>query len=140
MTMPAGKYYVGDLCYVMHDEWDEVCDLIFNEDSVIDGEFNLSDGRRFAIYSTAYGDGTNPSNVGTYHAVDSGSIGCILESDIKNSEHADLGAIIEFKQPFQTSGCPDIGSRQTDWDGIIHIGHVEIYTGDEDEYDEEEDY
>ena len=26
---PAGKYYVGDLCYVMHDEWDEVCGLFF---------------------------------------------------------------------------------------------------------------
>ena len=26
--MPAGKYYVGDLCYVMTDaEWDEMCGL-----------------------------------------------------------------------------------------------------------------
>lgn len=28
-TMPAGRYYVGDLCYVMDDVWDEVCDLMF---------------------------------------------------------------------------------------------------------------
>ena len=25
MTMKAGTYYIGDLCYVMHKEWDEVC-------------------------------------------------------------------------------------------------------------------
>jgi hypothetical protein len=29
MTMPAGRYYIGDLCYVMHDEWDEACALFF---------------------------------------------------------------------------------------------------------------
>lgn len=135
MTMPAGKYYVGDLCYVMHDEWNEVCDLIFPDriSGALDGEFTLADGRRFAIYSTAYGDGTYRSSEGTYHAVDSGSIGCILESDIKDNtyEHIDdLGALIEFKTEFKTS----------ELDGTIHIGHVEIYTGDEDEYDEEEDY
>jgi hypothetical protein len=135
MTMPAGKYYVGDLCYTMHDEWNEVCGRVFpdNSDQTNYGEFTLADGRRFAIYSTAYGDGTYHSSEGTYHAVDSGSIGCILESDIKDNtyEHIDdLGAVIEFKTEFETS----------ELDGTIHIGHVEIYTGDEDDYDEEEDY
>ena len=28
-TFPAGEYYIGDLCYVMHAEWGEVCDLMF---------------------------------------------------------------------------------------------------------------
>ncbi len=46
MTMPAGKYYVGDLCYVMHDVWDEVCDLMFPHDnSGVYGKFKLKDGR-----------------------------------------------------------------------------------------------
>ena len=27
--MRSGTYYVGDLCYVMHPQWDEVCDLMF---------------------------------------------------------------------------------------------------------------
>ena len=25
VTFKAGKYYLGDLCYVMHGEWDEFC-------------------------------------------------------------------------------------------------------------------
>lgn len=54
--MPKGKYYIGDICYVMRDEWSEVCSLMFNGD-VYDGEFNLADGRRFASMSTMFGDG-----------------------------------------------------------------------------------
>ena len=57
MTMPAGQYYIGDLCYVMHDEWDEVCHLLFGSSQtgrIKEGEFVLKDGRRFACYSTAY--------------------------------------------------------------------------------------
>jgi len=58
MTMPAGKYYVGDLCYVMDsDEWSQVCSLIIQGEKLLDGEFELPDGRRFAIYSTHWGDG-----------------------------------------------------------------------------------
>ena len=44
MTMPAGKYYVGDLCYVMTDEeWEEFCGITINGNKCIDGEFQLSD-------------------------------------------------------------------------------------------------
>jgi hypothetical protein len=42
MTMPAGRYYIGDLCYVMHPEWSECCDLFFPPGSSsrgVDGEF-----------------------------------------------------------------------------------------------------
>ena len=64
-TMPAGRYYVGDLCYVMHDVWDEVCDLVFPYDGRgVYGKFKLKDGREFAVYSTAYGDGTYYDGMG----------------------------------------------------------------------------
>ena len=125
--MKAGKYYVGDLCYVMHPEWDEVCDLIIKDGEVLDGEFNLSDGRRFAIYSTQYGDGLYRSNRGTMHSVDAGSIGCIALEDIRDPEATEaamksLGAIVEFTEDFATS---------SDYDGTIVIGDMEIYTGDD---------
>jgi hypothetical protein len=106
--MPAGNYYVGDLCYVMHPEWNEVCDLAFPDkthpNTEVVGVFHLKDGRSFANFSTANGDGEYTSNVGTSHMVDSGSIGCIRVSDIKDTTYADietLGAIIEFKEPFE---------------------------------------
>ena len=125
--MKAGKYYVGDLCYVMHPEWDEVCDLIIKDGEVLDGEFSLSDGRRFAIYSTQYGDGLYRSNRGTMHSVDAGSIGCIALEDIRDPEATEaamksLGAIVEFTEDFATS---------SDYDGTIVIGDMEIYTGDD---------
>lgn len=134
MTMPAGTYYVGDLCYVMHPEWDEFCDITINGNECKDGEFALKDGRQFATYGTLYGDGMYCSNLGTEHSVDAGLIGCIRIEDIKDpvatvAHMKGLGAIVTFDAPFETSAS----------DGIIRFGHVEINTGDleDDCYDAE---
>ena len=75
--MPAGKYYIGDLCYVMtNEEWDEFCKLTISGHECVDGEFTFADGRRFATYGTKWGDGEYRSNIGTKHSVDAGLIGC----------------------------------------------------------------
>ena len=137
MTMPAGRYYIGDLCYVMHPEWDECVDLFFPPDEQgfprgVDGEFALKDGRRFASFGTAYGDGTYQSNIGTSHSVDSGSIGCIRVEDIRDNTYEDietLGAIVEFDQPFEVSADQ----------GLIVFGHVQIETAADEEYEYELD-
>ena len=135
MTMPAGKYYVGDLCYVMDsDEWSQVCSLIIQGEKLLDGEFELPDGRRFAIYSTHWGDGEYYDQYGHTYSVDAGSIGCILMSDIRANKYynlLDLGAILEFAEPFETAG----GRGSANWDGVIKIGHVEIATSPEYEDD-----
>ena len=101
--MPAGKYYVGDLCYVMHNEWDEACNLMFDPMNGDPGEgvFSLKDGRRFAIFGTAYGDGVYDDQEGREYCVDSGSIGCIKVEDITEDEiREDLGNIIDFPNEF----------------------------------------
>ena len=140
--MQAGKYYVGDLCYVMHDRWDEVCDLLFPPGTTgrgLQGEFNLKDGTRFVLYSTAYGDGEYSDEQGRKYPVDAGVIGCIALDDIdEDFEGNDIygGNIISFAKDFNTS---------TDGENIT-IGHVVVETGDdpyddeEDEYEEEEEY
>jgi hypothetical protein len=135
--MPAGRYYVGDLCYVMTDkEWDEFCALTIVDNDCVHGEFTFADGRRFATYGTKWGDGIYRSNINTKHSVDAGLIGCIRIDDI-NPEKLDeenmeeLGAVIHFDYSFST------GSR----DGVITFGDVIIHTdSDEEYYDEEEDY
>ena len=136
MTMPAGKYYVGDLCYVMdNDEWSQVCARTIQGSKFADGEFELNDGRRFAIYSTRWGDGGYYDQYGHTYSVDAGSIGCILMSDIRANKYEnilDLGAILEFTEPFETAG----GRGSANWDGVIQIGHVEIATSPE--YEDEE--
>ncbi len=135
--MPKGKYYIGDLCYVMaDDEWLDICDITIQGTRVLEGEFQLKDGRRFAMYSTAYGDGVYYDEYGHSYSVDSGSIGCILLDDIKYVDNfdqfLDVGAILEFDENFVTVG----GRGESDWEGMIQFGHVVIETTPS--YEEEE--
>jgi hypothetical protein len=125
--MPRGKYYVGDLCYVMtDDEWNEMCGLFFagrSGNGCNEGEFTLKDGRRVANYNTKYGDGRYESNMNTQHSVDSGGIGCIVIYDITASKYEDLrefGAIVDFESDFVTSKE----------DGVIQFGNMLIDTGE----------
>lgn len=124
MTMPAGRYYVGDLCYVMEDaEWDEFCAITISGFQTLDGEFEFEDGRRFASYGTAWGDGVYRSNIGTEHSVDAGLIGCIRIQDIRASKYEDLeslGAIVDFDHEFDTTAHR----------GRLQFGHVVIETDD----------
>ena len=128
MSMPAGKYYIGDLCYVMtDDEWEEFCSITIDGMKCIDGEFSLKDGRRFATYGTAYGDGVYHDQYGHSYSVDAGLIGCILIDDIRANNYdnlLDLGSIMEFDSSFATSG----GRGDEGWEGLIQFGHVLIET------------
>ena len=136
--LPAGKYYVGDLCYVMHKEWDEVCGLFFkgrDDHGCNEGEFNLKDGRRFASYNTKYGDGGYYDQFGDEYSVDAGLIGCISLNDIDLTDDDNFlsgGQVIEFKNDFSVSGSQ--GPDRRDWDGVIRIGHIHIKTGDDGDY------
>ena len=126
MTMPAGKYYVGDLCYVLHDSWDQFCDITIEIPKVLDGEFSFKDGRRFAYYCTKWGDGSYEDQYGRDYSVDAGLIGCISVRDIDEGM-LDMttgvgprfgGQIMEFAEPFETSEI----------DGKIHFGEIVIDT------------
>lgn len=134
MVMRAGQYYVGDLCYVMHDEWDEVCGLFFlgrNDHGCNEGEFNLKDGRRFVSINTKYGDGEYYDQFGGSYGVDAGLIGCIRVEDIDlkcESNFIRSGQIINFPEDFQ---CYYNHENDT-----IVIGHICIET--DPKYDDEE--
>jgi len=134
------KYYVGDLCYVMHDEWNEVCDLVTfdNEDSA----YELSDGRQFFMLNTAYGDGTYNDNMGRPYSVDSGTIGAIKVSDVTDPEfqHAiknGLGQVIEFPVELdETSVYAEDGTLVFD---TVYIDTGSDYADDEDDYNVEDE-
>lgn len=141
MTMPAGVYYVGDLCYVMTDkEWDEFCSLTIKENTCLDGEFQFADGRRFATYGTAWGDGVYRDQHGSHYSVDAGLIGCFLLSDIVAEKYdmeniQELGSIVEITDDFSTAG----GRGSKDWNGVIRIGPIHIET-DPNDFDEDDYY
>ena len=127
--MPAGDYYIGDLCYVMHKEWDEVCSLFFKENTngrCNQGEFVLKDGRRFACYNTRWGDGEYRDQFNNRYLVDSGCIGCILVSDIveMDKRNIDLGNVIKMTKEFDTSNI----------DGLISFNNITIETNDVENY------
>ena len=131
--MKAGTYYIGDLCYVMHDRWDEFCSLTCSGNRVLDGEFNLRDGTRFATFTTQYGDGTYQDELGNEYPVDAGLIGCIRVEDIAPAELANIesGRVVEFVRDFSTFSSG----------GVISFGTVSIDTDpeytEEDELEEE---
>ena len=135
---PAGKYYVGDLCYVMHDEWDEVCGLFFegrDDHGCNQGVFQLKDGRKFASFNTKWGDGVYFDQGGEEYGVDAGLIGCISLNDIDLNADGNStlgGQIIQFDSDFTVSGGEIYESRR-DWDGVIRIGHIVIKTDDYEE-------
>jgi hypothetical protein len=143
MTMPAGKYYVGDLCYVMHECWDEVCGLFFKgrtDHGCNEGEFVLKDGRRFVSINTKHGDGSYYDQYGNEYGVDAGLIGCILINDINfnaDGNGTEGGNVVDFDRSFDCGGGRNEGR---DWDGNIHIGHLVIETDPVCEYDEDPVY
>ena len=132
------RYYVGDLCYVMHDVWNEVCDLIPFDNS--EHEFELKDGRKFILFGTAHGDGSYSDFAGNSYGVDSGTIGAIKVEDIHDLEgfnctvNNGYGHVHEFPVEIDSFDCYYDG-------GVINIYSVSIDTdpaGDS-EYDEDED-
>lgn len=130
MTMPAGEYYVGDLCYVMHDCWDEFCDLMFpysgdNAHRYVEGEMVVN-GRKVCYFSTAYGDGVYLDQFGNKYMVDAGLIGCIAFDDIHSDEigNVDLGHVRTFTRDFS---CYNM-------DGVLYFGDVIIDTVGEEGY------
>lgn len=157
-TLPKGKYYIGDPCYVIDDdEWMDALqstryfNLFVNGDC--EGEYNEKDdqhgvferdGTLFAVSSTAYGDGEYPcvslgSLVGTC-GVDAGLIGAIplemIDLDAVNKNYSQgiegLGCVVEFAHPFNIEVS----------DGLIDFGEFSVETGDSADglYDEMEEY
>jgi len=136
MTMKAGLYYVGDLCYVVRKgDWDYVLEHILSHNEFPEGEFDSEGlGTRFASYDTQWGDGTYYDQVGREYSVDAGIIGCIsmdyVNSKIEdgcNDMYLEGGQIVEFPENFITYKQ---GSK-------IVIGDVEIETDADYEEDDE---
>ena len=137
---PAGEYYIGDLCYVMHKEWDEFCDLTISpEGGCLNGEFTLADGRRFFFGQTSYGDGVYHDNRGNEYPVDAGLIGIIAVKDIsaEDQKNLNLGAVHNFPSNIYVEAE----------NGVFYFGYVCIDTAheedeeeDEYEYGEEDEY
>lgn len=132
--LPAGKYYIGDPCYVIRDHnWSDFCEAFFKAEQEDQDVFEY-DGQTVFASHTFYGDGRFDDQDGYTYGVDAGMIGAIPLALIPGGEAqaAANGRVVDFKQPFDA------------WyekDGTFWIGNVRIFTGfdDPEEDDEEED-
>ena len=131
----AGKYYVGDPCYVFTDkEWDELIEQTYcfgceikniPEGYLNTGVYNYK-GMKFFADGTAYGDGCFYDNHDREYGVDAGLIG-IVPFEILSTGGSG-GQIIEFEQDFYVSAEG----------GIFHFGDITINTKDDEDTEEDE--
>lgn len=93
--IPAGTYYIGDLCYALSDD---IYDNIFGGTGYCSGIYEEKATKRlFLVANTAYGDGEYPGSDGNNFAVDAGIIGICSASLVEKSGRG--GHMYTFKTP-----------------------------------------
>ncbi len=128
-TLPAGRYYVGDPCYVFDWNWVEVLSNTDFFRKYPEGEY----AEKIWGHDTKWGDGCYYDENWNMYPVDAGLIGVVHEDLCESEGH---GKWVTFEKPF------DCG-----WDdenGTIIIGHIRIKTDLDEEdrcwnYDDEEE-
>ena len=129
MKFKAGKYYIGDPCYVLQDtngwSWDSVLD---QTDYFMDFNGTIThsygDSYHVAGASTRYGDGSYVDNSGREFLVDAGCIACIPVSAIGLTFNYTGGHILDIPVDFEFEAKYGIY-------GIRAIGWVLDTAGDE---------
>ena len=131
----AGRYYVGDPCYVITDEaWDKVLRETgcfgYESFSGIDENYYHLNGKMCWANSTAYGDGTYLDNNNHEYWVDAGLLGVIPAEAIDEAPDFRGGfAFIDFPKPFTVEYK----------DGTFRFGNIIIPTGDDvEDFNQEE--
>lgn len=90
-TLPPGKYYIGDPCYVFEVSWDAVLsetDYFTNERQTIKG---------VPVFGgpTAYGDGVYLGSDGFDYSVDAGLLAAIPVELIEDETGAAFGTVVD---------------------------------------------
>lgn len=125
---PAGKYYIGDPCYVLEESiYDKLIEN-FDFDKSYTIEIN---GHTMFMHCTSYGDGTYNDGTARSYSVDSGliSIMPVKFISMEKFNETDNVHIVEFEKEFYVSFD----------DGTFKFGHVEIPTGGDDSQDDEDE-
>ena len=136
ITLPAGRYIIGDPCYsIPNEQWDEILQQTDCFESP-EGSFKSEEtGEEIHVvaFGTAYGDGVYTDQGGREYPVDAGLIGIMPAHGVVACESTN---VIEFKHDFQCS-CHN---------GVIEFGHIIIDTlgddtsGDDHGNDDDDSY
>lgn len=121
-TLPKGKYYLADPCYIMEGQQYQANLLksnYFNLDNRGGISTDIHTGLMYAVFSTAYGDGQYDDNMGRSYGVDAGCIACIPVGMVDAPKYPDLVHVQEFAEDFEV----DVDNH-----GMIYFGDVQINT------------
>lgn len=99
-TLPAGTYYIGDICYVLDDV---VYESVFGETGYEEGLYMKDSKKFFLVGQTSWGDGEFSGSDGCKYLVDAGVIGIVSEelisSDPDSGKDTDGGKVYTFLTP-----------------------------------------
>jgi hypothetical protein len=129
-TFPAGKYYIGDLCYALQED---IYDRVFGHHGYNEGLYS-SDLGAFMMHGTG-GDGEFKGSDGYAYPVDAGHIGiaslacCNSEKDIYG------GKVFSFDKPVE---CCFNDTAFTFYSGDFYL-RISNYGDYDNEYEEEGD-
>ena len=127
-TFPAGKYYIGDPCFVLDDEHFDF--------TVCDGDGFVTNGTHvLGYFSTAYGDGCYRGTNGQSYGVDAGIIGIVPAELIKPSRATAEWGVLTFENEF-VFGCTSDSTFYVK-DTVNPKNSFEIPTKDEEDEGEE---
>lgn len=127
IEIPAGKYWLGDPCYVIEsDDWSKVCEAFFADEnqgkSVV--QVDLGNGNLVVLCNTAWGDGEFRSSKGHILPVDSGTIGLVSQAyDPEFKSNFDLMSLVEFP----------VDTTVDNFGGIMYFGTIRVDTKGEEE-------
>jgi len=134
-----GKYYFGDVCYVMdddvyHKEWGKEDDPNWHEVGYQDGVHETSKGT-FVVAGTAYGDGVYRGTDGRDYGVDAGVLGIVPESlwKVGEAEAGGMGKVIDVRTKLEFEEQNGVFQVTADGDTFV----VDTSNGDEDDEMEE---
>ena len=102
-SLPAGRYYIGDLCYALKDT---IYQGVFGDTGYAPGHYKIVAGE-FLVDRTAYGDGSFMGSNDFAYGVDAGIIGIASMSVCNSEEHVYGGTLHTFTEPVEcvfTSG------------------------------------
>ena len=127
-------FYIGDLCYALNKK---ISDEVWGGNNYEDGQYvDLETKAESVTVGTAYGDGEYESSNGVTFPVDAGIIG-VADLAICDG-NTSFGKVVP-----NYSGTVLIryenGTITVSWKPDRYYSFIEIYTSDEEDYDEDED-
>lgn len=123
-------FYIGDICYVLADK---LYHGVWGKNGYTDGECaDPETGLKFAVASTAYGDGEYEGSDGNYYGVDAGVIGIVPLELVEKKGGLKLGSVHEC------AGSAEMSAEGGCFVFTLPNGEeIVILTGDIDETDDD---